>query len=46
MRRIGVLDFQPNALRRKRDANCHLYAVAMCLNVPLNLSYWWASQVF
>ena len=38
MRWIGVSDFQPNALRRKRGANCHLYAVVMCLNMPLKSS--------
>ena len=29
MRWIGVSDFQPKALRRKRGANCHLYVVAI-----------------
>jgi len=29
MRCIGGVDFQPNALRRKRGANCHLYDVAI-----------------
>lgn len=38
MRRIGVLDFQLKALRRKRGANCHLYAVAMNRKSPLKLS--------